>query len=188
MKKGLIVLLTIATGLVACTEPIENIQSTTPTKSVYNLNRRSYAEAVEIAQNSIKMLQEESATTRGNKPVRTLNLTSGIKAICQPQTRSIGNDSDNDTLLYVFNFNDEQGFAVVSANRQTEGLIAAVEMGSYDPAIPTGNPGFDTYMQMAKVYVANTEVIEKEAKVTTTKSSQGIQMCKPVYDTVFFKK
>ena len=188
MKKGLIVLLTIATGLVACTEPIENIQSTTPTKSVYNLNRRSYAEAVEIAQNSIKMLQEESATTRGNKPVRTLNLTSGIKAICQPQTRSIGNDSDNDTFLYVFNFNDEQGFAVVSANRQTEGLIAAVEMGSYDPAIPTGNPGFDTYMQMAKVYVANTEVIEKEAKVTTTKSSQGIQMCKPVYDTVFFKK
>ena len=155
---------------------------------MYNLNRRSYAEAVEIAQNSIKMLQEESATTRGNKPVRTLNLTSGIKAICQPQTRSIGNDSDNDTLLYVFNFNDEQGFAVVSANRQTEGLIAAVEMGSYDPAIPTGNPGFDTYMQMAKVYVANTEVIEKEAKVTTTKSSQGIQMCKPVYDTVFFKK
>lgn len=94
----------------------------------------------------------------------------------------------NDTLLYVFNFNDEQGFAVVSANRQTEGLIAAVEMGSYDPAIPTGNPGFDTYMQMAKVYVANTEVIEKEAKVTTTKSSQGIQMCKPVYDTVFLKK
>ena len=80
MKKGLIVLLTIATGLVACTEPIENIQSTTPTKSVYNLNRRSYAEAVEIAQNSIKMLQEESATTRGNKPVRTLNLTSGIKS------------------------------------------------------------------------------------------------------------
>ena len=90
--------------------------------------------------------------------------------------------------MYVFNFNDEQGFAVVSANRQTEGLIAAVEMGSYDPAIPTGNPGFDTYMQMAKVYVANTEVIEKEAKVTTTKSSQGIQMCKPVYDTVFLKK
>ncbi len=89
MKKGLIVLLTIATGLVACTEPIENIQSTLPTKSVYNLNRRSYAEAVEIAQNSIKMLQEESATTRGNKPVRTLNLTSGIKAICQPQTRSL---------------------------------------------------------------------------------------------------
>ena len=67
-------------------------------------------------------------------------------------------------------------------------MIAAFEMESYDPAIPTGNPGFDTYMQMAKVYVANTEVIEKEAKVTTTKSSQGIQMCKPVYDTVFFKK
>ena len=32
-----------------------------------------------------------------------------------------------DTLLYVFNFEDEQGFAVVSAIRQTEGLIAVIE-------------------------------------------------------------
>lgn len=192
MKKNVIFLLMIAIGFVACTNdyPIEDVQSA-PTENLRNnSNRRSYTEAVEIAKNSLKILQEGegSAVTRGGENVRTLNLESGVKTFCQTRTRSIENGSDNDTLLYVFNFEDEQGFTIVSANRQTEEIIAVVETGSYDPDIPTGNPGFDTYMQMAKIYVANAGATEEEVEVSSATSSQEIQMCKPVYDTIYHQK
>ncbi len=189
MKTNVLTFLTVIIGFTACTEnnPIENAMNDTPTKQVYNLNRRSYAEALEIAQNSIKILQEEGASTRTNNP-RTLNLQTGIKAVCQSNTRTTGGSAANDTLLYIFNFNDEQGFAVVSTVRQTEGLIAVVEKGNYDPAVKTGNPGFDTYMQMAKAYVANAQLEKISEEIITTRATGDILMMKPVYDTTYYRK
>ena len=103
---------------------------------------------MEIAQNSIQMLQDDEVDARSAAPVRTLNLNN-VKTVRKTVSRADGTVSDNDTLLYIFNFDDNQGFAVVSASRQTDGLIAVTEAGNYDPAVPTGNPGFDMYMKMA---------------------------------------
>ena len=136
-------------GLVACTND-DALEKTVDKEEMdlvqYDPNRRSYAEALEIAQNSIRMLQDENSTARSAEPVRTLDLKNGVKAVRQTVTRSNGTVSDNDTQLYIFNFDDNQGFAVVSASRQTDGLIAVTEAGNYDPAVPTDNPGLDMYM------------------------------------------
>ncbi|MBO4825641.1 MAG: C10 family peptidase [Prevotella sp.] len=188
MKKLLYPLLAFA-ALAACTNNdfSELVVNTKPDTPQYDPNRRSYNEALEIAQNSINMLGSNDPTTRGAEPVRTINLKNGVKAYRQPVTRSNGIASTNDTLLYVFNFNDDQGFAVVSASRQTDGLIAVTESGYYDPSVPTGNPGFDTYMQMAKAYVAYKDrtPVEDEKVGGGTRYGPDQPMYMPMYDTVY---
>jgi hypothetical protein len=191
MKNLLYPLLALA-ALVACTNNdfSEATVNTKPEKPQYDPNRRGYNEALEIAQNSINMLNSNDPTTRAVEPVRTINLKNGVKAYRQPVTRSNGTASTNDTLLYVFNFNDDQGFAVVSASRQTDGLIAVTESGYYDPNVPTGNPGFDTYMQMAKTYVAYKDKtsLEKEKVGSSIRLGPDQPMFMPQYDTVFYQK
>src|SRR5574344_785181 len=125
--------------LASCTsnDSLENVINRNMTETVqYDPNRRSYTEAMEIAQNSIQMLQNDISGTRSFQPVRKLNIINGVKAIGQNHTRSNGSPLSNDTLLYVINFDDSLGFAVVPASRPTDGLIAVTESRSYDPAIP----------------------------------------------------
>ena len=191
MKKTFIILLA-GTIFAACSSDhsIDSVINNDETNSlVNNLNHRSYSEVIEIAQNSINMLQSNSPVSRGAEPMRTLNLKSGVKAILQPISRSSSSALDNDTLLYIVNFNDNLGFAVISASRQTEGLIAVTESGSYDPAVKTENAAFETYMQMAKAYVDYEDKASVVNEATTnTRSSSEITMCKPVYDTIFYKR
>ena len=190
MKK-IFLILSVVAGFIACTSDGLRegaVQEDKPLTQQYDPNRRSFAEAVEIAQNSIKMLDEDKAMTRGVAPVRRLNLKDGVKAFRKAGTRASEASSDNDTLIYVFNFEDNQGFSIVSASRHAEGLIAVVEEGSYDPDVPMGNPGFDTYMNMAKAYVAykDKEGSEKETLLTKATTRQN-PMFKPVYDTIYYQ-
>lgn len=143
MKKMYLSLMAII-AIVACTS--ENVQPLSPADAPSmewgSVARRSYAEAVSVAERSIGMLEAPGATTRSNGAPRTLNLKSGVRAMCKSVTRADNGVAANDTLLYVFNFNDAQGFAVVSASRQTEVLIAVTESGSYEPGQKTGKPWF----------------------------------------------
>lgn len=112
-------------GLVSCTDEIlteENsniVQEAQETN--YDINYRSYAEALEIAQNSISMLENDEADTRGGNTERVLNLENGVRAILQEDTRSGITDADNDTLIYIFSISrtkkDLQSFLL--AGRQT---------------------------------------------------------------------
>ena len=96
----------------------ESLDNVNESFQYYVGNCRSFEEVVEIAESSISMLQESSVETRGAGR-RTLNLKDGVKFLCKSTTRANNNGLDVDTLLYVFNFNDDQGFAIVSANRNT---------------------------------------------------------------------
>lgn len=152
-------------------------------------NHRTYSEMMEIAKNSIVILQGDEVQTRSTKPCRTLNLSTGVKAYCLPATRAAKKGNDGDTLICVFNFCNNQGFAVVSASRQTEGLIAVTEYGSYDPTTPTGNPAFDTYMDMAKSYVAYQDEYGTDFLFKQTRANSELpRMYREQIDTTFFKK
>lgn len=189
MRKFYLIIL-VMTGFIACTNDGLRegaVQEDKPLTQQYNPNRRSFAEAVEIVQNSIKMLDEDKAMTRGVAPIRRLNLKDGVKAFHKAGTRSGEASSDNDTLFYVFNFEDNQGFSIVSASRHAEGLIAVVEEGSYDPDVPTGNPGFDTYMNMAKAYVAYKDKTEAVSEAANTRGITANPIYQHVYDTIYYQ-
>lgn len=145
MKK-LLYLMAIA-SFVACTndEEMNLLTETMPEESV-SVEKRSFQEALEVAQNAPEIFG--GTTTRGELKQVTLADTQYI--ISDASTR---NDAP-DTLMYVFNYEDNQGFAVVSANKSTEALIAVTEQGNYNEETEIDNPGFGMYMDMAEQYVS----------------------------------
>lgn len=75
---------------------------------------------------------------------------SGIKTICNRESRG-----QNDTLIYVVNYEDNKGFALISAVDDSQPVLAVVPNGSYDPEIGTDNPGFNLFMDAATYNALN---------------------------------
>lgn len=63
--------------------------------------------------------------------------------------------SNTDTLLYVVDLEDEQGFVVIAANRAVEPIMAVTEKGSFDSPEVQSNEGFQSFMAAANNYVSN---------------------------------
>ena len=108
---------------------------------------RTVTEAIDIANAAASQF---FGTTRSAGKVVDID---NIEVVTSPTTRS--NGEGNDTLLYIVNYTDNNGFAVVSASRNTEGLLAVTEQGNYDPAVESKNGGFEMFMDMAEEYVSN---------------------------------
>ncbi|WP_281643608.1 C10 family peptidase [Bacteroides zoogleoformans] len=113
---------------------------------------RSLEEVLSIARNA-------SAIFAGNKTrsvEREIDLANIEYVIASPVTRG-AEQSRADTLLYVVNYTDGKGFAVVSGNKDTEGLLAITEKGTYraEQDIQEENGGFSLFMELAKNYVAS---------------------------------
>lgn len=123
-------------------------------ESNYSLTR-SYEEALSIAESSIKMIDEDYASTRSNATNRQIDKSRSM-VITNRQSRSL--DNQNDSLIYVFNFEDEMGFAIVSANKNTEELIAVTESGDYEKSL-SENKAFANYMSQAIDYISGAEAL-----------------------------
>ena len=118
-------------------------------ESIKNLSQnRTYEEALVIAQDAIGMLGENCAT-RSGRP-RSISADDVQYIVSTSSTRSTNTP---DTLMYVFNYEDNAGFAVVAANRTAEGLIAVTEQGNYIVGEESENAGFNLYMDMAEAYL-----------------------------------
>ena len=112
-------------------------------------NYRTLAEALQIAQDAASMVND-SVETRAASRTRIVD-TKNVRVITSPGTRSFS--ANNDTLLYVLNYEDEKGFAVVSANKATEGLLAVTEDGSYEESSDAyHDTGISDFMELAKSY------------------------------------
>lgn len=148
MKK-LFYLFTCAMFMVACSQDEIIDESTQTELSNKKTVIRSYEEALEIAQKApILFNQKNSIKTRcGSEKI--VNERNGVFCITSDiLTRSGGQD----TLLYVFNYENEEGFAIISANKNKDALLAVTESGSYNPEEGSDNPGFNIFMNMAEQY------------------------------------
>lgn len=116
---------------------------------VPELNKRSLTEALDIAQEAASLF---NAKSRGAES-RTIDMTN-IQYLC---SNSNSRSQSNDTLLYVINYADDNGFAVVSANPNTTGLVAVTEKGTYSPTSEeiNNNIGMGLFMDMAGMYVSS---------------------------------
>ncbi len=105
---------------------------------------RSIAEAIEIATEARGMIDEHksrSALSLGTDDVVVLK---GLRS----------RTGDADTTMYVVNYPENDGFAVVSANTATEGLLAVTENGHFTTIDDIDNPGMKMFMNAATSYVA----------------------------------
>ena len=149
MKTRLLSLLAATVILVGCSNQ-EAVETSAPMPENQEAgNIRSYDEALEIARKSISLV-DGSSKTRASSPRK---ISVNDTKVCLADTRTRTSSCADDTLMYVFNFEDNQGFAIVSANRNTEALIAVTEQGFYDPEVESDNEGFNYFMERAKDYV-----------------------------------
>lgn len=152
MKKVLF-LLSATIMMAACSkqESIEN-DSASPVKQESKLGIRSYEEALKIAESSIPMIDSKEST-RGLIDYRKIDYKDKQAYIYDFKTRA--NTNLNDTLIYVINFENNKGFALISAAKNTEGLLAITEKGHCNVNERSNNPGFEMFIKLAKEYVTN---------------------------------
>lgn len=131
---------------VSCNNEVMEFEGYKESETTIQAKTRSINEAIEIANNAA---QEFFGITRagGGRIVDVNN----VDIITSSLTRSSGN---NDTLLYIVNYEDNNGFAVISASRNADALLAVTEQGSYNP--DSENVGFNMFMDMAEIYSART--------------------------------
>ncbi|MCM1356012.1 MAG: C10 family peptidase [Staphylococcus sp.] len=111
--------------------------------------KRSLDEAIQIANDARSLLDDGSKSSRASV-ARELDLSSGISYVTSGTSRS----GDADTLLYVLNYKDNAGYAVICANRSGESLLAVTEAGHYTTAEECTNPGLTMFIDMAVAYSA----------------------------------
>ncbi len=107
---------------------------------------RSMEEAVEIAVNAAQTLDRSRDRSRAGG--RTASV-SDVKVITDGESRS----GEADSLLYVVNFDNNEGFVLVPAPRIEKEVLAVVDEGAYDPSVGTDNPGFNLYLDAANNYI-----------------------------------
>ena len=121
----------LVTGVSSCTsdEPVV-LESVSNDMLVCNNSShlRTLSDAYEIALRATSMLDDlEDVRSRGISQ-RVLDVKNPAKVIRNPLSRGAG--VINDTLMYVINYADSMGFAVVSAVKGTPELIAVTMKGS----------------------------------------------------------
>lgn len=100
---------------------------------------RSLNEAQDWATKSISLIEDSATKTS----LHVRNIASWNVLTCA-NTKSDSNDCD--TLLYVFNFENNQGFSIIAADAAETPILVVAEKGQYIPGEPTGNEAFDDYM------------------------------------------
>ena len=124
-------------------ESFDNIQRT----SVIDNNTRTYDEALSIAQRAAEYIDKwNNIPISSRRRVKTKN---DNQVICTSKT--IKSEDGLDTLMYIFNFENDKGFAIVSANKATEELLAITEKGNYTQ--DSDETGFGMFMDLAENYI-----------------------------------
>ncbi len=107
--------------------------------------------------NPTKISVDEAVALAENFPdfgveSRSCNRTANISNIVV-----IGNNNSRsgakDTSIYIINYNDNKGFAAISAKRIDSPVLAVIDNGNYQETIQADNPGFNSFMEMALQYV-----------------------------------
>lgn len=95
-----------------------------------------------------KFMGQLGAQTRSD---RTRRIAEVITLGGLAETRSAGS-SEEKPLIYLFNFADDEGFALVSGDTRVGDVLAFIERGNLDPEVGTDNPGLAIFLSNADTY------------------------------------
>lgn len=105
---------------------------------------RTIEEAIEIALNIPTSFSESNAS----RSIRKNIVDNNIIVVTENLARGY-----SDTLLYIVNYENEEGFAIIATPKEISPVIAYVEEGYYDPEDDDIPSGFSDYLYKAKKYI-----------------------------------
>ncbi len=143
-------------GIASCSqeEPLNGSSRTIQNENSGQDERISVDEALEMAANAFYEFNDDK--TRAQK---SFALTSeNVAYVTNDKTRAA-----NDTILYIVNYPDSLGVAVISSRRIVTPLLAVTEKGTIDDLSHIQNPGMKIFMEHAIAY-ASTAPLEDEGR------------------------
>ncbi|MBQ5595860.1 MAG: Spi family protease inhibitor, partial [Rikenellaceae bacterium] len=143
--KRLLLLLVVCCTAFAC-EQNDAVQPQNTTKQATKSKYRTLDDAIDIAEKSVSMLGEQTRATK-----RSID-RSRIRAVLD--RRATTRSAAADTLIYIINFDDSAGFALVPRSTSKPELLAITEKGNYDGE-ETDNEGFNIYMDRAFEWIVD---------------------------------
>jgi len=173
MRKIILCLFVAVFMMTACSnqETTESAQLI-PTGVNTQSNTRSYEEALKIAENAIDMLESSKSSTRSEAKSRKIDFTQN--KVIMHDTKTRGDSIISDSLIYVFNFENNEGFALVSASVNADPLLAVTEKGFFDPEVPSNIDGLNLFVEQAKEYVLSEELASLNSVYETKDSIVGV--------------
>lgn len=128
------------TLIVACNQNVEPPITTLDNQreTIANSSKRSPAEAIKVAQEAYGAFFGENPSSRIDDEDSSLFIISS--------NSKYNSRSATDTCLYVVNFGNEKGFAIVAADRAASSVMGISDNGHYNPDTPEENPGVEYYI------------------------------------------
>lgn len=149
MKRKLIYFFSVL-AIIACTN--EDLPDFTAHEEYSKNAIDSFYVPYETAlQHALKVLNHDSTATRASGTER--KVSNHYEYVANKATRSNG-DGDTEVRFHVINFEDNLGFALVSADSRTTPVYAYSETGNLDIEAAT-NSGFGDFMAAAEIYYLN---------------------------------
>ncbi len=178
MKK-LFITLCAATVLVGCTsEPELRLPEQESPDDGMEVTLTPAQVAARAAESTASRLYP-SATSRAGRMRADMNR---INTIVRPGSRA----GETDTMMYVVNFENEGGYAIVSGHDAND-VLSVVDHGSFDPEKSTENKGLEYFLACAENYVAQSYIdIDNDLLPDSFKTGPWIRYPKPytVIDTL----
>ncbi len=170
MKK-LLVILSIITILSSCSDDIEQKTGISQVNNVINTECYSISgdEASAIALN---MANKHAMFTRSEETVKIKDVYAWRGQEIWGNRQSTCSSSDSclpDTIMYIVNFEDNKGFALVAADKRIGDVIALIDAGHLTPDENIENPGFRIYLDLLQSYCSR----KTREKTVTTRTRSG---------------
>lgn len=147
MKKNQLLLLclfSLSIALIACSDEmggVEAVETDEPGIEIEDEYFITESQAVQIA------LQAKNAINKTRS--RNTYSVANVRKIGQVNARS----SESSSLLYVVEFDDDNGCAVIAGKRTSDPVLAVTEKGYLTYGTAQDNPGAEMFMKQAQTYV-----------------------------------
>lgn len=114
---------------------------------------------------------------------RAIRMVSKIEVKTSSKTRSLSNGAD--TLLYLINYSDNAGFALVSADRRLPAIYAISDEGHFEFADTLQNPGLNIFMQSVDERIERTISQQSNAPIVVIPPTKDYyDQFRGVYDVI----
>ena len=145
MKKFLnLTILAVMVAACSSEEPMPVTDNSTQQGSI----KVTVEEAIKIANQAAEAFDAKSA--------RGVSRKASSAAMVDVLGTKNGRSGGIDTLLYMVNYDNKQGYAIVSASRAGETLLGIVDEGEFNALEAAENPSYSYYLANAQNYVAST--------------------------------
>ena len=152
--KGIMLYVLTFLFLVSCSENDEILCGNDKSNDKVQSERISIEEAMQIAEESAALFHNKDKKVNADGAAfHYVEEKHMVKAVCDGATTRSSQSAAEDTLLYLVDYKDDMGFAIISASRETPSLLGIVENGNSDMQELAENENFVFLLENMKEYV-----------------------------------